>query len=83
MQSDNRRHFSRNTITEVATYRVTYHLTQFCNGVALRSDGMSKRGGDVTAINFIFLNFKNDFAHKTILLNSTISRKLATGVLTV
>ena len=35
--------------------------------IALRRDGVSERGGDVTAVHFVFLNLKNDFAHVVIL----------------
>ena len=78
MKPDERRHFSRNTVAEVATHRIAHHFAQFLNGFALRGDGVSKSGGHVAAIRFIFLNFKNDFAHKKTLCRPAISRKPVT-----
>jgi len=80
MQPDDRRHFSRHAYTEMASHGFADHFAQFFDRVALCGDGMSKRSGDITTINLIFLNFKNDFAHKTILLGSANPRKLTTRV---
>ena len=47
----------------MTAHRVAHHFAQFFDGVALRGDGVSKSGGDIAAVRFVFLNFKNDFAH--------------------
>jgi len=75
MQPDDRRHFSRNTVAKVTTHGFAYHFTQFLNCVPLCSDGVSKSGGNITALGFILLNLKNDFAHEKTLFRPAKSRK--------
>src|SRR5208282_1546664 len=79
MKSNDGRHGSGDTIAEMTTHRVAHHLVQFFNRFALRGNRVSQRGGNVTAVHFIFLNFKNDFAHHEMLLRSAIICKLATN----
>jgi len=76
MKPDDGRHFSRNTVAKMTAHRVAHHLVQFFDGIALRGDGVSKSGGDIAAVCFVFLNFKNDFAHGKTLFRPAISRKL-------
>jgi hypothetical protein len=63
MKSNERRHISGDTVTEVATDCVAYHFAQFFNGFGLRRNGVSYSSSNISAIAFILLNFKNDFAH--------------------
>lgn len=67
MKSNHGRHRPGNTVAEVAAHGVAHHLVQFLNRLGLRGNGMAQSGGDITAVRFILLNFKNDFAHGNIL----------------
>jgi len=78
MKPNERRHFSGNTVAEVATHRITHHFAQFLNGFTLRGNRVSQSGGNITAVRFIFLNFKNDFAHRKTLFRPAMSRKPGT-----
>ncbi len=75
MKSNKRRHFSRNRVAEMTVDCVAHHFSQFLDGFSLRGDGVSHRGGNISAIGFILLNFKNDFAHNQTLFCRVIPSK--------
>jgi hypothetical protein len=64
MKSNERRHFSRNTVAKVTTNRVSHHFPQLLEGLGLGSNSVAQSGGNVPTVGFIFVNFKDDFAHK-------------------
>ncbi len=64
MKADDTGHIARSTVPKVAMDCVTHHLAQFFRRFRLCSDGVPESRGDITAIGFIFPDFKNDFAHK-------------------
>jgi hypothetical protein len=58
---------------------VSDHFAQFLKCFALRGNGVSYCGGHISTVAFVFVNFKNDFAHDGMLFCSFISAGL--GVL--
>ncbi len=65
MKSNECRHFSGSAISKMTTDRVAYHLAQLLDCLGLRGDGVSHGSGNISTVCFVFLNFENDFAHKS------------------
>jgi hypothetical protein len=63
VQTNDLRHGSRNAVAEVTVDGVLHHGAKLFKRVALRDDAVPQRGGDISAIGFVLLNFENDLAH--------------------
>jgi len=49
----------------MALNRVSNHVTQFGDCLALRRNGMTKSGRDVSTVYLVLCHFENDFTHET------------------
>ncbi len=65
MKPDHFGHRAGHTITKMTPNCVFNHLAQFLEGFTLGYDGVPQRRGHVAAIHFVFLNFENNFAHRS------------------
>jgi len=64
VQANDVRHRAGSAVSKMATHRIAHHLTQFLDGFALSGDGVTERGGDITAFHLVFAHFKDDLTHK-------------------
>ena len=63
MQANDFRQGSGFTIAEMTMHGIAQHFPQFLDGIALSDDGVTKCGGNKSAVHFVLTHFKNDLVH--------------------
>ena len=70
MQPNDFRHWAGCAVSEVTTHRVSHHLSQFVERLALSGNGMPERNGDKTAVGRVLGDFEDDLTHKPIIASA-------------